>query len=673
MDENLARLERIYPDSKYVKIQKYNADFWKDRPYDSHLDEKAALNRWNKNPLSYEEAQQALEEGYRVGWIVPPGYVVVDIDNEDHPKSQICIENILRKFECKYSYNYTSRGIHILFTDNEGRIKSISKEKCGLNIEIDTRANGTGYIVLPCNDPHRRWGEWNDFVEEIPYFLKPFTKTTTECFIGMKEGDGRNSALFKWRSVLESKSHMSDKQIENTIRTINENLFDIPIPNNELFKTVLRTREKEEKKTEKDNIYNQIADEIILKYDVVYSRNRFYMFNGTYYKLCDNIEMERIIHVEINKNLGASARSEIMNFLKIKAYVDSDEFDKEWYKIAVKNGTLNLVTGEVDTPTKNDLNTIYIDYEYDNDPPYSQVIDEFIKQLAGGDLNKMQFLYEIVGYCLLKKNLFEKFFIFKGEGGTGKSTYLNLIQKLIGPAFVANVALSDMSKDYYLSTLPSKLVNFDDDVQDTKPLKDSGRFKSIVSGNKISARRIYEDIISFVPYCTCIFSCNKLPKIADNTSGLFRRMIILKLNNKVLKPDPLFLQRITNTDMEYFFFKAVEAIKTAIERGRFTIESSEEDMLNEYKRGQSPVSNWAYDGDYNAGAFVGKKVTTMYGIFRNWSEDMGYKNIPTQIEFREAICRLYNLKTALRNIEDGQPKVVAFEPAENYREDFKPF
>ena len=673
MDEHLARIERIYPDSKFVKIQKYNEAFWKDRTYTSSLDEKAALNKWSKNPLNYEQAQEAVEKGYRVGWIVPKGFVVVDIDNEDNPKSQLCVEHILRKFECKYSYNYTSRGIHILFVDPKGEIKSVSKEKCGLNVEIDTRANGTGYIVLPCNDPHRRWGEWNDFVEDIPYFLVPFTKTSTESFIGMTEGDGRNTALFKWRTVLENKSKMTEKQIENTIRTINENLFDVPMPNNELFKTVLRSKDKGEAKTEKENVYNKIADEIILKYDIVYSRGRYYMFNGIYYKKCELIEIERIIHNEINHNLNSAARNEIMNFLKIKAFVSSDLFDKDWYKIAVRNGTLNLVTGEVDVPTKNDLNTIYIDYEYDDDPPYSQTIDEFFKQLSDGDINRMQFLYEIVGYCLLKKNLFEKFFIFKGEGGTGKSTYLNLIQKLIGADFVANIALSDMNKDYYLANLASKLVNFDDDVQDTKALKDSGRFKSIVSGNKISARRIYEDIITFVPFCTCIFSCNKLPKISDNTTGLFRRMIILKLNNKIEHPDPLFLQRITETDMEYLFFKAVEAIRIAIERGRFTINESEEDMLREYKRNQSAVTNWVYDNDYCAEDFVNKKSLAMYGLFKNWAENMGYKTVPTQLEFREQICMLYNLKTELRSVEDGQPRIISFQPDKNYRAEYKPF
>ena len=147
-----ARLNRIYPNSGYVRIPRYN------------------LTKWKTQPLSYEEAEQLVENGERVGWIVPKGMVVVDIDNADDERSQEKLESLLQKWEVNYSYNYTSRGMHILFIDPTEMVTSDSHCKCALNIDIDTRANKTGYIILPCNDPHRRWGKWNDYVEPLPYF-----------------------------------------------------------------------------------------------------------------------------------------------------------------------------------------------------------------------------------------------------------------------------------------------------------------------------------------------------------------------------------------------------------------------------------------------------------------------------------------------------------------------
>ena len=675
MDQNLARLNRIYPNSKYVLIPKYNPEQWKDREYDSAYDNKASINNWKTKPLDYDTAQKRVEEGYRIGWIVPKGLVIIDIDNKDDGNSQECIEKLLKKFEVKYSYNYTSKGIHILLQDPSNSIKSDSRSKCSLNIVIDTRANETGYIILPCNDPHREWGQWNDFVENIPYFLLPITKDKTPSFIGMTEGDGRNNALFKWRTVLEKTGKLQEIEIEKSIRIINENLFATAMSNNELFKTVLKERDKQRTSDllEKKNPYNEIAEDIISKFDIISLGLNFYMFNGIYYKPVQEVDIEKLIHFEISKSLGDSARKEIVKFLRIKTQVNSDEFDKDWYKIATKTGILNLVTGEITVPTKADINTIYIPYEYDDDPPYSPRIDQFMKDIAGGDVIKMQFLYQIAGYCLLKKNLFSKFFIFKGEGGTGKSTFMELIHKMVGGDInCSHIGLADFDKDYYLATLLSKLVNIDDDVVDGKVLENTGRFKSVISGNIISVRQIYKEVMSFVPYVTCMFSCNKLPRIMDKTSGLFRRMVIISLNNKIKTPDPLFMQKVTTEDMQYFLFKSVDGIMKAIEQGRFMINDSEEQLLNQFKRRQSPLHEWLYENDICLEDLVDKPCMSLYNQFIAWCENNGYKKTMTAFTFKEDISTLYDMSMDGVKNEKGTPQ-MRFVKYGEYDGKYKPF
>ena len=676
MDENLARLNRIYPNSGYVEITAYNEDLFKDKKYDSSFDSKVAVNRWKTNPLNYDEAQKLLSEGKRIGWIIPKGYVVIDIDNKDDARAQMYLEKLLNKFEVKYSYNYSSKGIHLLFKDPTENIKSDSRTKCALNILIDTRANKTGYIVLPSNDPHRKWGKWNDFVEDLPYFLKPIIKYDAPSFIGMVDGDGRNDALYKWRSRLEQSNKLTDNEIEKSIRIINENLFETPIPNNELFKTVLRKKEKSSKteQLEKENPYNKIADEIIGRYDIISYYSNFYKFNGTYYKPITDIELEKIIHFEVNKNISSSGRNEIIEFLKIKTQVSVNDFDKDWHKIAVKNGVLNLVTGELEAPNKSEINTIYIPFEYNPDPVYSPKIDEFMKQLTGGDIIKMQFLYQIAGYCLLKKNLFEKFFICKGEGGTGKSTYNNLLHKLVGgDTNCSHISLPDFDKDYYLASTVGKLLNIDDDVVDGKMLENTGRFKSIISGNVISVRQIYREVMDFVPYITCIFSCNRLPKIMDKTTGLYRRMVLIELNNKVKKPDPLFMNKITDLDMQYFLFKAVEGIKLAIEEGRFRITQSEQELLKVFKRRQSPLNEWLYENDICLGDLHMKKCIVLYKQFVEWCTNNGYSKLMTNFTFKEDMCALYDIEMRLMPLEDEKvPSQVFFKPGE-FDKEKRPF
>lgn len=677
MDEMLARLNRIYPNSHFVKIQKYNPEQWINREYDSKFDVKGPMNKWKSNPLSYEEAQEAVAEGFRVGWVVPNNMCIVDIDNADSLESQNKLINLLTKWEVKYSYNYTFRGMHLLFEDSTGQISSDSHSKCALNIDIDTRANGTGYIVLPCNDPHRKWGQWNDIVEELPYFLRPTLKDNTPSFIGLAEGDGRNNALFKWRTKLIQSHKLTDEEVEKCIRIINEFLLSQPLSNKELFQTVLKEREKKDDLSiiEKENIYNKLAEDILARYDIISFGDNFYQFNGSYYKAMDDVNIERIIHFDISKNIAKRGRREIIDYLHVKTQVELEDFDKDWYKIACKNGIINLINGELTQPNKTKINTIYIDYNYNPDPEYSPRIDEFMKQVTNGDVLKMNFLYQVAGYCLLKKNVFEKFFIFQGEGGTGKSTFMNIIAKMCGDANTSSIGLAEFDKDYYLAQLISKLVNIDDDVVDGKTLENTGRFKSIISGNCISVRQIYQPVIKFIPYVTCIFSCNKLPRIMDKTSGLYRRIILVELNTKVKKPDPLFMLKLTEKDMEYFLFKAVEGIKQALEEGHFRINLSEQDLLRKFRCRQSPLNEWLFEQGMTLGDIVGKRCMAMYTIYTEWARNNGYTKPMAMYSFKEDICSLYDVEIGFEANENPKIKsnIQIFTKRGKYDPNLMPF
>lgn len=674
IDEMFERLNRIYPNSKFALIPKYEPEKWVDKEYDSHLDNKAAINRWATKALDYDQARVRIEEGYRIGWIVPKGYVVIDVDNGDDERAQEYVERILDKFEVKYSYNYTSRGIHILLRDEKECIKNNSKMKCALNIAIDTRANDGGYIILPTNDPNRSWGNWSDFVEEVPYFLKPVVNCTFPSFIGMIDGDGRNDALWRWRARLMSSNKLSDEEIEKSIKIINENLFDTAIPNPELYKTVLRELKKKDAlpPEAKENPYNKIAEDIMERHDIICYAGNFFIFKGTHYQEVHEIDIEKLIHNDVSKNLPAAARREIMEFLKLKTDVKYNEINRDWYKIACGNGIINLVTGELSQPTKSDLNTIYIPWNYEKDPQYSPRIDEFMKQITGGDVIKMKFLYQIAGYCLLKKNLFEKFFLFRGEGGTGKSTYTNLLTKLVGKENCSHVSLPDFDKDYYLSTTVNKLLNIDDDVVDGKRLEYTGRFKSFVSGEIISTRQIYRDVIDFDPFATLVFSCNRLPQIMDKTSGLYRRIILVELNNKVLRPDPLFMQKVVDKDMEYFLFKAVEGIKEALEVGHMVITQSEEALIEQFRRRQSPLFEFLYEHDIRLKDLVGKPCMILYKQFSEWCDEAGYTKKLTMFTFREEICTTYDCYPDLAGDQVNKNKMV-FKKRGQYDPEWKPF
>jgi putative DNA primase/helicase len=235
---------------------------------------------------------------------------------------------------------------------------------------------------------------------------------------------------------------------------------------------------------------------------------------------------------------------------------------------------------------------------------------------------------------------------------------MNLLHKMVGgDVNCSHVSLAEFDKDYYLSTMVSKLLNIDDDVVDGKTLENTGRFKSIISGNIISVRQIYREVMSFAPYATCLFSCNRLPRIMDNTSGLYRRMILIELNHKIAKPDPLFMNKVTEQDMEYLLFKSVEGIKLAIEEGRFRISTSEEELLNLFRRRQSPINEWLYENDMRISDFHEKDCLPLYNQYVEWCNLNGYNKLMTNFSFKESICALYDLELDRVQKEQGIKQV----------------
>lgn len=663
MDKMLAKLNTLFPHCDYVQIKAYDEEVWAGKEYDSKLDNKAPLTKWRTSPLSFEEAAKLAERGDRIGWIIPEGYVIVDIDNEDCEESSACIERILNDLGIKYTYNRTYRGLHLLFKDSKLSVPSDAVTKCSLGITVDHRSNHKGYIILPTNDPHRTWGNWLDEIDEIPYFLKPImiAKNQIQTFIGMKEGEGRNDALFKWRTKLLQSNRLTNEEIRSSLQLINNYLFVSPMDEKEMEASVLKARRTDDEQRErgqkiklnvleKENIYNVIANRIVREFDLMcIGYKQFYRFEKTHYKPLREIDVERLIHYEISENIPQEGRKEIMRFLAVKTLVEPEEIDRAWNRIAVGNGVLDVVTGELLEPDRNEKNTIAIPWNYNPDPPYSPVIDEFMTHISvnrdgSANIMKKQFLYQIAGYCLLKRNYFSKFFIFQGEGGTGKSTFQDLIVKMVGESNRARVGLDKMDNDYYLANLLSKLINIDDDAVDGKALENSGRFKSLVSGNEITVRQIFREPITFTPYATCMFSCNKLPRILDKTSGLYRRMVIIELNNKIEKPDPLFLMKLTTRDMEYFLYSAVYWVGVALQEGQFRISQSEQELLRKFKCRQSSLNEWLYEEHMVLRDVYNKGVLGLYTIYIDWANSNGYSKLPSALTFKEDMCALFNVE-----------------------------
>lgn len=624
-----------FPDSKYREIHKqYKCQTDSPEEKEKYQKSKAPIN---SKIVSFDDVKDTEN---RVGWIVPKEYIVIDIDNKTHAR---IVFDVLQAFKIKFSFMTGKKGGHFIFKNQRG-IKSISAgQPCSIGLTVDVRCNEKGYIVLPENDTDRKWGTISNDIDDVPFFLAPLKDLKLQDdFVGMGEG-GRNDALLKHMLALidYAKELTIDEKCES-IRIINRFLFAQPMSDAELQKTVLRDdilKKQEESDDEKRCYEEKLASRIIKDKQIITCNEDCYLYTGKYYKkVGDPTEIERIIHLEYNPNLKETKRKEVLKFIKLKSYVAANELNKNWNEIVFKNGILNLASMTLSPHTPSVYNTIYIDCNYIPDAPYSEMIDNFFNQISGREQDKKTLLYEIVAYCLIRKNVFSKFFICYGEGRTGKSTYLQMIRRLIGDANTAFLSLNDLEKPFKPAELFGKLVNLGDDIP-YKGLKETDILKKLVTGEMFAAeQKFVQKPLNFSNFAKLIYTTNELPEVYDRTSGFYRRVMIIDINNKIENPDVFFLERLTDSDYEYLLSVAIEKLVAALKVNALTECVSSQIKLQEYKTSQSSVLSFIQDFNYDKSKLEHRPCMELFKEYEQYCYDVGFKPLK-KINFDKEICR----------------------------------
>lgn len=652
-----------FKDAKFVKIAPFN----EEELFDENLrrKNKAPLNSL-KDPLNIAQAINWVSRGGRLGWIVPKNFIVIDVDNKDHIRSSEIVEKLLFNHSVKYFSNNSKQGTHFIFK-NTSEIMSKKGQFQGyinhIGIQTDGRADNKGYIILPVNDEAsgRAWTHWevDKDIDDLPFWLRPLRprRDTDISFIDMPDGVG-NEALFKLRGAHTGPNLITEEESVECLRLINWEIWDNPMTEETFNATVARPVEKtygnmqavtgtgngNGNENNKPNSWLEVAQKLIAEQNLIAVGDFVYRWNNGIYEKLTSFEVHEMIHKHGYMYATKSQRNEILEFIVVQKQISPLYLDREYSCITVDNGYLDLYNLKLVEPDKNEYNTVKVNIPFNPECQFSERIDDFMKFISKGDINVMNQLYEIAGYTLIRRNNFHKFFVIVGGGGTGKSTYANLVRRLFEPKLVSKVGLSQFDQDYHLATLIGSMVNIDDDASTEKVLKDAGRFKSITAGMPVLVRPIYSEPLELACMATIIILSNSMPKIQDDSEGLYRRLLLVELNNKVKDPDRDFEKKITDLDMEYFLYKAAEAINRVLRTGRFTMEESEERLKQKFRAQQSSINKWCQLEFVTVETLLNKGLKQIYQDYKLWCGLCGYAPF-NYGNFTESIIKQYKLTT----------------------------
>lgn len=131
----------------------------------------------------------------------------------------------------------------------------------------------------------------------------------------------------------------------------------------------------------------------------------------------------------------------------------------------------------------------------------------------------------------------QKFLVLYGEGGTGKSTVLNIVQKLFEGYYATfdAKALGSSSNAFALEafrTNPLVAIQHDGDLSH---IEDNTRLNSLVSHELMMVNEKFKSTYSSRFRCFLFMGTNKPVKITDGRSGLIRRLIDVTPTGEKLK------------------------------------------------------------------------------------------------------------------------------------------
>lgn len=271
--------------------------------------------------------------------------------------------------------------------------------------------------------------------------------------------------------------------------------------------------------------------------------------------LVDRKENEKSIHrkiIEIYPKSTIRMQKEVISYLLTIAPEAELQYDNF---INLKNGLFDLRTNQIIQHSPQYFTVNQININLNIDPIKISAVDNFLDRITCGNNERKNAILEMIGYSMTSSVKMQKAFVLYGKtAGNGKSTLLEIIEKLIGRENISHVTLQDfVSNRFSVSEIKGKLVNIVSEM--TKEfLKDSSVFKQIVTGDIITVEEKFKDRYTIKPYAKHIFTANELPKVADTSNGYFRRLFIISFEavfTETEKSNFNFNELVTQQALEY--------------------------------------------------------------------------------------------------------------------------
>ena len=579
--------------------------------------------------------------------------ILIDID--DSETSEILFK-VVREYTLTCRVYRTSRGKHFLFKNS-----GVPANKTGCKLAIGLTADikiGTrnSYEVLKYNGKQRETlydTTENEEAQPLPRWLFP-VKSKME-FLNMETGDGRNQSLFNYILTLQS-NDFSVEETRETIRIINQFVLKVPLSDDEI-ETILRDEafQKPVFFMGSTFLFDKFAVFLKNNHHIIKINNQLHIYkNGIYISGLAEIETEMIKHIP---QLNRAKRAEVLAYLDILIRENTKAEDANL--IAFENGLYDIVDDSFVPFTPEHIITNKIRWNY-RPEAYSKLTDEVLDRIACGDKQIRELLEEAIGYCFYRRNELGKAFILTGDKANGKSTFLSMVQWLLGDENIASLDLKELGDRFKTAEMFGKLANIGDDIGD-EFIPNAAIFKKLVTGDRVSAERKGQNPFEFNNYAKLLFSANNIPRIKDKAGAVQRRLTIIPFDAKFTVDDPGFDPYIkhklkSSEVMEYLIILGIAGLKRMLTNRQFTTSTKVQKAMDEYEKNNNPILGFFKECEDEDFQIENEPTNKVYKRYQEYCLANSLQPM-SSIEFSKQVNRILNMKVIDKKISGKKYRI----------------
>jgi putative DNA primase/helicase len=394
------------------------------------------------------------------------------------------------------------------------------------------------------------------------------------------------------------------------------------------------------------------AERLMKKYgtDIRYvpEWKKWLVWNGSYWKVdkgalihAKGLEMIRSIYDEILSTVDyhekdaiekAAIQSESMRrreaFVKAASLItglniEVDDLDRDPFLLNVKNGTINMVTGEFREHRREDFITKMSNFTYDPAASCPQW-EKFVREIMDYNADLARFLQTALGWGITGDTSEQVMFILIGNGANGKSTCINVIMHSLGDYATSTPTETFMRRQSDgisndIARLRGMHFVTTTEAEQGRKLSES-LIKQITGNDRMTARFLYGEFFTFLPTFKIFMATNHKPTISGTDHGIWRRIRIIPFTTTIAEEnrDLHLSEKLLEESSGILNWLITGAKRWKTER--LTLPPEVIEATDEYRNEMDIIGNFTKDRcDQNPGVQI--RARELFKCYQEWCED----------------------------------------------------